>query len=442
MKFESTSTLSTGKARSAVAAKTTKKRFVVGFLLFLGIAVNYMDRSNLSLAAPLLGRDLNLSPVQLGLIFSAFGWSYAILQIPGGMLVDRVKPRILYAILLCGWSVATCLQAVVNGFSTLFGLRVLLGTFEAPSYPTNNRVVTTWFPERERATAIAFYTSGQFVGIAFFMPLLVYVQATFGWRGMLFFTGAAGVVYSIVWFIFYRDPKDSKADAAELDYIRQGGGLVEVGEHDGARKGGWADFKHVLKNRNIWGVFIGQFCLSSILWFFLTWFPTYLVKYRGMTSLKMGFMASVPFLAAYVGILCSGFLSDFLLGRGFSVGFARKLPVISGLVLATSIIGANYVQDQTAVILFMSLAFFGNGMASITWAFVSALAPKSLIGLTGGMFNFMGNLSAIAVPIVIGVLVKDGHFESALVFIGALALIGALSYLFIVGKIERIVLPE
>ncbi|MFM0637376.1 MFS transporter [Paraburkholderia metrosideri] len=190
MKFQGTPTLSTGPARSTVATKATKKRFVVGFLLFLGIAVNYMDRSNLSLAAPLLGRDLNLSPVQLGLIFSAFGWSYAILQIPGGMLVDRVKPRILYAILLCGWSVATCLQAAVNGFSALFGLRVLLGTFEAPSYPINNRVVTTWFPERERATAIAFYTSGQFVGIAFFMPLLVYIQATFGWRGMLFFTGA------------------------------------------------------------------------------------------------------------------------------------------------------------------------------------------------------------------------------------------------------------
>src|SRR5258708_5813089 len=239
MKSESTSTLSTGQARTAVAAKATKKRFVVGFLLFLGIAVNYMDRSNLSLAAPLLGRDLNLSPVQLGLIFSAFGWSYAILQIPGGMLVDRVKPRVLYAILLCGWSVATCLQAVVNGFWTLFGLRVLLGTFEAPSDPTNSRVVTTWFPERERATAIAFYPSGQYVGIAFFMPLLVYVQAPFGWRGMLFFTGAAGVVYSIVWFIFYRDPKDSKADAAELDYIRQGGGLVDVGEQGGARKAGW-----------------------------------------------------------------------------------------------------------------------------------------------------------------------------------------------------------
>jgi ACS family D-galactonate transporter-like MFS transporter len=420
----------------------TKKRITVGFLLFIGIAVNYMDRSNLSLAAPLLGHDLHLSPVQLGLIFSAFGWSYALLQIPGGILVDYVKPRVLYALLLGGWSIATCLQALVNGFSALFGLRVILGSFEAPSFPTNNRVVTSWFPERERATAIAFFTSGQYVGIAFFTPLLVYIQNTFGWRGMLFLTGAMGLVYSIVWYLVYRDPGDSKANAAELEYIRAGGGLVSGPETDKDVRVRLKDVKHVLKNRNIWGVFLAQFCLSSILWFFLTWFPTYLVQYRGMTFIKMGFLASLPFLAAYIGILASGLISDNLLKRGYSIGVARKIPIVCGLVLATSIIGANYVQDQRAIILFMAIAFFGNGLASITWVFVSALAPTRLVGLTGGMFNFMGNLSAIAVPIIIGYLVKNGSFESALIFIGALALIGALSYLFIVGKIERIVLPD
>ncbi len=422
--------------------KATKKRFIVGFLLFLGVIINYMDRSNISLAAPLLAKDLNLDSVQMGLIFSAFGWSYAILQIPGGLIVDRIKPRILYAILLGGWSIATCFQALVSGFSALFGLRVVLGTFEAPSYPTNNRVVTSWFPEQERATSTAFYTSGQYVGIAFFTPMLVYIQNTFGWRGMIFFTGALGIIYSIAWYIFYRDPKDSKANEAELNYIRQGGGLVDMDGKEKVRKASWSQLKYVLKNRNIWGVFIAQFCLSSILWFFLTWFPTYLVQYRGMTFIKMGFMASLPFLAAYVGILTSGFISDYLIKRGHSIGFARKTPIVTGLILATSIVGANYVQDQTYVIMFMALAFFGNGLASITWVFVSALAPSHLIGLTGGMFNFMGNLSAIAVPIIIGILAKGGNFEPALVFISSLALLGALSYLFIVGKVERIVVPE
>jgi ACS family D-galactonate transporter-like MFS transporter len=422
--------------------KATKKRCMVGFLLFLGVIINYMDRSNISLAAPLLGHDLNLDSVQMGLIFSAFGWSYAILQIPGGLIVDRIKPRLLYAILLGGWSIATCFQALVNGFSALFGLRVILGSFEAPSYPTNNRVVTSWFPEQERATSTAFYTSGQYVGIAFFTPLLVYIQNTFGWRGMIFLTGAIGFIYSIAWYIFYRDPKDSRANEAELNYIRQGGGLVDIDGKEKVRKGSWSQLKYVLKNRNIWGVFIAQFCLSSILWFFLTWFPTYLVQYRGMTFIKMGFMASLPFLAAYIGILSSGFISDYLIKRGHSIGFARKTPIVTGLILATSIVGANYVQDQTYVIMFMALAFFGNGLASITWVFVSALAPSHLIGLTGGMFNFMGNLSAIAVPIIIGILAKGGNFEPALVFISSLALIGALSYIFIVGKVERIVVPE
>lgn len=418
--------------------KATKKRFMIGFLLFLGVVINYMDRSNLSLAAPLLGHDLSLNSVQMGLIFSAFGWSYAILQIPGGLIVDRIKPRLLYAILLCGWSIATCLQSLVNGFSALFGLRVILGTFEAPSYPVNNRVVTSWFPEQERATSTAFYTSGQYVGIAFFTPLLVYIQEGLGWRGMFFITGVIGVIYGIVWYLVYRDPKDSQANEAELNYIRQGGGLVDMDEKANVEKGNWSQIKCVLKNRNIWGVFIAQFCLSSILWFFLTWFPTYLVQYRGMAFIKMGFMASLPFLAAYVGILSSGFISDYLIKRGHSVGFARKVPIVTGLILATSIVGANYVQDQTAVIMFMALAFFGNGLASITWVFVSALAPSHLLGLTGGIFNFMGNLSAIIVPIVIGILASGGNFEPALIFISSLALIGALSYIFIVGKVERI----
>ena len=422
--------------------KATKKRFIVGLLLFLGVIINYLDRSNLALAAPVIGVDLNLDSVQMGLIFSAFGWSYAILQIPGGLIVDKVKPRILYAIMLGGWSIATCLQSLVNGFSAFFGLRVILGIFEAPSYPTNNRVVTSWFPEQERATSTAFYTSGQYVGIAFFTPLLVYIQNAFGWRGMIFITGAIGVIYSIVWYLMYRDPKDSKANEAELNYIREGGGIVDMDGKQNVRKASWSQLKYVLKNRNIWGVFIAQFCLSSILWFFLTWFPTYLVQYRGMGFIKMGFLASLPFLAAYVGILFSGFISDYLIKRGHSIGFARKVPIVSGLILATSIIGANYVEDQTAVIAFMALAFFGNGLASITWVFVSALAPSHLLGLTGGIFNFMGNLSAIAVPIIIGFLAKGGSFEPALVFISSLALIGALSYIFIVGKVERIVVPE
>lgn len=171
---------------------------------------------------------------------------------------------------------------------------------------------------------------------------------------------------------------------------------------------------------------------------FLTWFPTYLVKYRGMDFIKSGLLASLPFLAAFVGVLCSGFFSDWLIRRGYTVGFARKLPIIGGLLISTSIIGANFVESTPLVIAFLALAFFGNGLASITWSLVSTLAPARLLGLTGGVFNFIGNLSAITTPIVIGFLATGDSFAPAITYISVLALIGALSYILLVGKVERI----
>lgn len=178
------------------------------------------------------------------------------------------------------------------------------------------------------------------------------------------------------------------------------------------------------------------------MWFFLTWFPTYLVKYRGLDFIQSGFLASGPFLAAFVGILCSGFLSDFLVRKNVSVSIARKAPIIIGLLLTISIVGANYVSSPGLIILFMCIAFFGNGFASITWVFVSALSPKNLIGLTGGVFNFIGGLSGIIIPIIIGYLARGGNFAPALVVIASMGIIGALSYIFLVGKVERITTPE
>lgn len=200
----------------------------------------------------------------------------------------------------------------------------------------------------------------------------------------------------------------------------------------------WNDLGLVMSQRKLWGVYLGQFCLTSTLWFFLTWFPTYLVKYRGMDFIKSGFLASVPFLAAFIGVLCSGVLSDFLIRRGATVGLARKLPIILGLLISTSMIGANFTDSTPWVIFFLALAFFGNGLASITWSLVSALAPVRLLGLTGGVFNFVGNLSSICTPIVIGFLVSKDSFAPAIVYVSSLALLGALSYILLVGKVERI----
>ena len=409
-------------------------------LLFINIVINYLDRTNLSVAAPELAKELGLTSVERGYILSAFGWTYAALQIPGGVLADRVAPRLLYAACLASWSVTTMLQGLASGFVGLFGFRLATGAFEAPSYPINNRIVTGWFPDNERASAIALYVSGQFIGLAFLTPVLVMLQSAVGWRGLFIVTGLVGLVWGLVWYVFYRDPLDHpKANQAELDYIEQGGGVFQKKTVTPA-KPVWSseNLKKVFSSRTLWGVYIAQFCVNATLWFFLTWFPSYLVDYRGLDFIKSGYLASVPFLAACAGLLLSGFVSDRLAQKGKSIGFARKAPIIFGLLLSVSIVGANYTNDTAMIIFFLALAFFGAGMALISWVFVSILSPKHLIGLTGGVFNFMGNLASIIVPIAIGYLAKDGDFRPALAFIGILGFIGACSYIFIVGKIERV----
>ncbi|MBA4140272.1 MAG: MFS transporter, partial [Segetibacter sp.] len=241
---------------------------------------------------------------------------------------------------------------------------------------------------------------------------------------------------------YYRDPsKHSKINQAELDFIEQGGGLVHNSyekKQPNTERFKWSNFREVFAHRKLWGIYLGQFAVNSTLWFFLTWFPTYLVKYRGLNFLKSGILASAPFLAAFAGLILSGFLSDHLIKKGVSIGIARKAPVITGLLLSISIVGANYVNSPALIIFFMCLAFFGNGLASITWVFVSTLAPKQLIGIAGGVFNCIGGLASVIVPIVIGYLVKGGNFAPALVFIGIIGFAGACSYIFLVGKIERI----
>jgi ACS family D-galactonate transporter-like MFS transporter len=424
----------------ATTATPTRKRFFIMVLLFITVVINYLDRSNLSIAAPALTSELGIDPVHVGLIFSAFGWTYAAMQLPGGWLVDRVPPRILYTVALALWSIATIFLGFVGSFIGLFVLRMAVGALEAPAYPINSRVVTAWFPEKERATAVGFYTSGQFVGLAFLTPVLAWLQTRYGWHMVFVATGGVGVLWAAIWYIVYREPRDFKGiNQGEIDLIKDGGGLVDM-QTDASKRSGfsWQDLGIVLTRRKLWGIYLGQFCLNSTLWFFLTWFPTYLVKYRGMDFIKSGLLASLPFLAAFVGVLCSGFFSDWLIRRGHTVGFARKTPIIAGLLISTSIIGANYVDSTPLVIAFLALAFFGNGLASITWSLVSTLAPARLLGLTGGTFNLIGNLAAIATPIVIGFLASGDSFAPAITYIAVLALLGALSYILLVGKVERI----
>jgi ACS family D-galactonate transporter-like MFS transporter len=324
----------------------------------------------------------------------------------------------------------------------LFALRLLIGALEAPSYSINNQVVTSWFPDRERAGAIGFYTSGQFIGLAFLQPLLVWLVAEHGWRAVFFTTGIGGLFWGLIWFLAYRTPRESRrANEAEIVLIETGGGLVDLGSAEAnkqRRKLDWADLGTVFKYRKLWGVYIGQFAVTSCQWFFLTWFPTYLVEFRHLSILKSGIYVSLPFIAAFFGTQLGGFLSDRILRSGKSLEMARKLPIIFGLLLSSSIVGANFVEAPELVIAFMALAFFGNGMASIGWSLISHVAPRQLIGLTGCTFNFISNLSGITTPLIIGYLAQGGNFAPGLTYIATVAVIGALTYIFVIGKLERV----
>jgi MFS transporter, ACS family, D-galactonate transporter len=422
------------------AARPTRVRFGVLAMLFVTIAINYLDRSNLSVAAPGLAGDLHFDPRKMGLIFSAFGWAYVLLQIPGGWLADRLSLRGLYALACLLWSIATVLQGFAGSFLALFALRLLLGAFEAPSFPICSRVVTLWFPERERAGATGCYIAGEFVGLAFLTPVLMLTQRKFGWQAVFIMTGGIGLLWAGVWYRFYRDPAQSRRiNSAEMEHIRSGGGWVEGGAAaDRKANFQWSDLASVLRHRQLWGIYAGQYANSSMLWFFLTWFPTYLVKYRRFNLTQAGFLGSLPFLAAFLGVIVAGLLSDFLLRRGWSPTAARKAPLVGGLLLSTCIVGANYVENPRLVVLFLSIALFGCGCASINWALVSLLAPKRLVGLTAGVFNFLGNLPSISVPIIVSLLVSGSNFEPALVFMSGVAFAGALSFIFLVGRVERI----
>ncbi|TME08191.1 MAG: MFS transporter [Chloroflexi bacterium] len=437
METKATDRISPVAERAGQLART-RVRYGILALLFFGVVINYLDRANLALALPVIGVDLHLNAVEKGLILSAFGWSYVLMQIPGGIIIDRFGPRLTFAVSLFTWSIVTMLQGLARSAAVLIGLRVVLGITEAPAFPLNSRVVGTWFPARERGFAIGVYTAGEFGGLAILTPVLAFILSTWSWPAMFAICGVIGVLYAVFWFFTYRDPKQSRrVNQAELDYIREGGGMVETVA--ASRRFSWADVIVLLSHRQLWGIYIGQFAVGVTLWFFLTWFPTYLVQARGLSILHAGFYASVPYISAMLGVLFGGVFSDGLIRRGASVGVARKTPVILGLLGASTIMLANYINDINLVIAVMAIAFFCQGMSNMSWTLVTEMAPRELQGLTGGVFNFFANIPSIVTPLVIGfILAATNSFNGALIFITVVDLIGVLSYIFIIGKVYRI----
>jgi MFS transporter, ACS family, D-galactonate transporter len=416
----------------------TRVRFFILALVAICTMINYLDRTVLSIAAPSLSKELRLDPAVLGIVFSAFSWTYAFAQVPGGILLDRFGTKLIYFISITFWSLCTLLQSAVTGLYSLLSLRLGLGLFEAPCFPANGRIVAVWFPQNERARATSVYTVGEYIGLAFLSPLLFGMVAQFGWRALFIAVGGIGIFFGLAWWFGYREPNQSRrVNQAELDYIAAGGGLAPAKTSTTAFS--WQLVGRLLTKRQMWGACLGQFGGNSTLVFFLTWFPTYLADQRHMAWVKAGFLAVLPFLGASLGVMFGGWWSDRLLKRSGSASLARKLPIITGLLLASTIIAANYCDNNIIIILIMSVAFFAQGMTGLGWTVISDIAPKDLMGLTGGVFNFAANLAGIITPMVIGFIVHaTGSFVGALVYIASVGLLGAFSYIFILGDVRRI----
>lgn len=421
--------------------KRTRKRIVVLILISIGTTINYLDRAVLGVAAPGIVEEFAFGAAVMGILFSAFSWTYAAAQIPGGVILDKIGTRLTYFWSVGLWSVFILLHGLATGFYSLLAARLGLGVTEAPCFPANSRILATWFPQKERARANSVFSVGQYFGLAFLTPLLFWIVAAYGWRTLFIIAGLVGIVFAAIWLRMYREPADHPTvNQAEIDYIRVGGGVSEVSR---PTPFSWKSMLILLRHRQILGASLGQFAGNSTLVFFLTWFPTYLATERQMEWLQVGFYAVLPYIAASVGVLVGGQVSDRLLEKTGSANIGRKLPIITGLLLASTIILANYVDSNEMVIAIMSLAFFGQGMVNLGWTLITDVAPKQLIGLTGGIFNLCANLAGIATPMVIGFVVgATGSFFGGLAYIAVVALIGVFSYVFIIGDVYRIELTE
>jgi len=406
-------------------------------LLLLATTINYVDRSNLSIVAPFLSKELGLDPVQMGVLFSAFAWSYALANLPGGYFIDRFGSRMVYGVAQLAWSAATLMLGFVGSFGALFGLRLAVGLAEAPAFPVNNRVVSTWFPQRERGRATSTYASGQYIGSALLSPLLFWMAVNHGWRTVFFFTGLAGIASAVVWLVMYREPREStRANAAEIELIAAGGALTTMKPREQVT---WPQLSRLLRERQVWALGLGKFATMSSLYFLLTWFPTYLVRERGLTSLKAGAATSLPYIAATLGVLLGGLWSDWLLRRGADISAARKIPIVTGFLGASCIILVNYIEGSVLALTILTLAYFAQGISGNSWSIIAEVAPRNLMGMCGGIINFTGQLAGIVTPIVIGYILREtGSFEMVLAYVSVAGIVGALSYTVLLGRVHRI----
>jgi ACS family glucarate transporter-like MFS transporter len=430
--------------------RATRVRYLIIFMLFVASSFSYGDRVALSVAGTTMQKQLSLDPVRFGFLLSGFSWAYVLGQLPSGGLLDRFGSKRVYGLSIFLWTICAFLIGFAGYlptayiFSTIFVLRLLSGLAQSPVFPGNGRIVAAWFPTAERGTASAIFNSSQYFSLVAFAPIFGWLTQRYGWQWTFWFMGLFGLVLVFAWYkAVHNVPDHPLISPAEIEHIERGGGLVNIDRAAGAKSSShpltWSGVVRLLQQRMLVGIYIGQFCITTLTYFFITWFPVYLVQARHMSVLKGGFAVALPALCGSIGGVLGGICSDALLRRGHSLTFARKAPIIAGMLLSVTMIACNYTNVQAVVMFLMSLAFFGKGFGALGWTVIADTSPKELIGLNGGLFNLFGNTAGITTPIIIGFIVqKTGSFNGALVFVGVTALMAIFSYVVIVGEIKRV----
>ncbi len=428
-------------ANSSEANLLPRRRWGIACLLGFGILVNYFDRVNLSVSQDALHAAFGISTVTFGYLLSAYSWSYAALQLPSGLILDRFGVRLVGRISTLLWSVASFGAAISSGLTGFLGARLLLGVGEAPTFPANAKAVGYWFPAEERSLATAIFDSMAKFSSAIGVPAIGLVMLRFGWRWSFAATGIISFFYFILFYLFYRNPSEDKhLSEKEREFIREGGAQPE----DRARAAKGAPLGYLLRQKKVWGLVLGFAAYNYTFYLLLTWLPSYLSSAHHIDLFHSAMYTSVPWLfATFTDILMGGWLVDKLIQRGSDSSFVRRAVLIGGTTFGLGVFGAAYAQTTVGAILWISLSIGGLSAASpVGWSIPSLIAPRESVGTLGGILNFGNQLSAIAAPIVTGYVAQTTHsffwaFGVAAIFLA----VGIAAYVFLLGRIEPIAEP-
>jgi sugar phosphate permease len=392
------------------------------------ICINYVDRFNIAAAVPTLMKEFSLSPARMGMLMSAFGWTYLICMLPVGYLLNRKSPKAVGFFSCLGWGIATLLTAAVSGFYSFFAVRLLLGATESAGYPTCTRIAAAWTPKHERTTATGIFDCSSKLGSALTPPFVVWAIMHWGWRSSFIVTGLAATAFAFVWRRYYHDPeKHPKVSKEELDYIRQGQ------TSEGASPAGHTKdipIYTLLSYPRIFFMCCGFFLYMYFATVFHMWIPAYLVHAKGFNLKSMGIVSTFPFLAAIGGELIGSRLLDMWLRSGASLTKVRRTGQFIGMwgsaiCLYLAIVATS--PTMTVVWLTASYAVLTVSGAQ-NWAIATELAPRGQVGMVSALNGMSGALAVVVAPIISGLVIQTrwGYDGALLVMVGAVAVSGIL----------------